>query len=101
MIGTLVSQWYFSKHRQWLRGTFFKGIKAVYYHLGTMMYHSYIEAFIQPWRLLFEPLKRYINRIQYSNKMQRLLICCCKCCVMWYDTNWKYKASDTLYQVRR
>lgn len=100
LIATLVSQWYFSKTRLWLSGTLMKGVKVVNTHFGSIVYHSYVVALIRPLRVIVLPFKRYFDRIKYANKSQIFLIKCCKLCVSCYESRWKYRTSEALYQVR-
>jgi Plasma-membrane choline transporter len=101
LIGTMIAQWYFSTTRLWLTGTLSRGLKVLFFHIGTMFYHSLFMALIRPFRFSCHIFKRYFDTIEYANKTQMFMIKCCKCCVTLYENKFKYMMNENIYQVRR
>ena len=71
----------------------------VFKHIGTIFYHGLIIAIAWPFRKVGGFLMHMFNRIKYANGCHILIIKCCKCCTVMYDTKWKYIYSQALYQT--
>lgn len=99
LIATLISQYYFSKTKDYLKGTVYKGYRKVFKHIGTLFYHALSIALAWPFRKMFGCAMHYFNGIKFANGFHILLIKCCTCCVRFYETRWKYRFSQALYQV--
>jgi hypothetical protein len=99
LIGTLVSQWYFSKTRMWLKGSMLKGCKTVCKHIGTLFYHGFVIALVWPFRSLLAFVMARFNKIKYANSCH---ICCIKCCTLFirlYRDRLRWTYSQALYQT--
>ena len=99
IISTMVSQWYFTKTRMWLSGTLCKALKIVRYHMGSLLYHSFIINLIAPIRDFSGFFKRRIDKIVYANGCQMCWIRSCKCIITNYERRLKYIFSEALNQV--
>lgn len=99
MIATLVAQWYFSKTRMWLKGSIWKGCRAVCKHVGSIFHHSFIIAVIWPLRILMAFVMARFNQIKYANSVHMCMIKCCSLCVMFYRDTLRWKYSQALYQT--
>lgn len=99
LIATLVSQWYFSKTRLWLKGSICKGYRAVCKHIGTLFYHGFIIAIYWPFRSLMAFVMSRFNQIKYANGCHICLIKCCTLFVRLYRDRLRWTFSQALYQT--
>lgn len=99
LIGTLVSQWYFSTTRMWLKGSLVKGCKAVCKHIGTIYFHCFVVAIYWPFRNVMAFVMHRFNKIQYANGCHIFMIKCCTLFVRVHRSRLRFAYSQALYQT--
>ena len=78
-----VSHWFFFRNSIKTKIPLMRSLyRAARYHLGTIVFGSFIVAVIQLIRIILMALDHYTKKQQNSNLMLKLLIKCTQCC-MW------------------
>ena len=87
------SDWYFFR-RDPQQSTSFPLCASLYrvlrYHLGTILFGSFIMAAIRLCRIVLEIVDRQTKKLQESNNLAKLTIKCVKCCLWCFEKTVKF-----------
>lgn len=87
------SDWYFFRRDAKLRSRapLVQSLtRVVRYHLGTILFGSFLIALVQLVRILLELVDRQTKKLQETNAALKLAIKCVKCCLYCFEKSLKF-----------
>merc|ERR1719217_1724591 len=88
-----VSDWYFFRRDEAMRSRMpllMSLCRTLRYHLGSILFGSFIVALIQLIRIIMSVIDQQTKRLQDSNKLLKLAIKCAQVCLYCFEKTVKF-----------